>query len=187
MRQCMGSVNGVTIVSDLGMSSAMRQAIAWTNADLLWMWTVETNLREILQVKKIAVTSVSLQWRLNDSNGVSNHWRLDCLLKHLFRGRSKKTLKFRVTGLCEGNSPVTGEFPHKWPVTRKKFPFDDVIMHLHILFASWQSFCSVLNVLRGREKLIKMGLQAVSVQHKSLYQSYKIDYQSALFRIADSS
>ena len=24
---------------------------------------------------------------------------------------SKKTSKFRVTGLCEGNSPVTGEFP----------------------------------------------------------------------------
>ena len=25
--------------------------------------------------------------------------------------RSKKTSKLRVTGLCEGNSPVTGEFP----------------------------------------------------------------------------
>ena len=27
------------------------------------------------------------------------------------RRRSKKTSKFRVTGLCAGNSPVTGEFP----------------------------------------------------------------------------
>ena len=27
------------------------------------------------------------------------------------RRRSKKTLKLCVTGLCEGNSPVTGEFP----------------------------------------------------------------------------
>ena len=27
------------------------------------------------------------------------------------RRRSKKTSKLRVTGLCEGNSPVTGEFP----------------------------------------------------------------------------
>ena len=27
------------------------------------------------------------------------------------RGRSKKTSKLRVTGLCEINSPVTGEFP----------------------------------------------------------------------------
>ena len=28
-----------------------------------------------------------------------------------WRCRSKKTSKLRVTGLCEGNSPVTGEFP----------------------------------------------------------------------------
>ena len=44
------------------------------------------------------------------------------------RRRSKKTSKLRVTSLCEENSPVTGEFPHKEPVTRKMFPFDDVIM-----------------------------------------------------------
>ena len=29
----------------------------------------------------------------------------------LFRHRSKKTSKLRVTGLCVGNSPGTGEFP----------------------------------------------------------------------------
>ena len=30
-----------------------------------------------------------------------------------FTRRSKKTSKVRVTGLCEGNSPVTGEFPEQ--------------------------------------------------------------------------
>ena len=44
------------------------------------------------------------------------------------RRRSKKTPKPRVTVLCEGNSPVTDEFPHKRPVTRKMSLFDDVIM-----------------------------------------------------------
>ena len=29
----------------------------------------------------------------------------------LFRRKSNKTSKLRVTGLCEGNSPVTREFP----------------------------------------------------------------------------
>ena len=43
------------------------------------------------------------------------------------RRRSKKASKLRVTGFCAGNSPVTGEFPHKAPVARKIFPFDDVI------------------------------------------------------------
>ena len=40
----------------------------------------------------------------------------------------KKPSKLRVIGLCEGHSPVTGEFPHKGPVTRKISQFDDVIM-----------------------------------------------------------
>ena len=52
-----------------------------------------------------------LQWRHNGRHGVSNHQHHDCLLNRLFRQRSKKTSKLRVTGLCEGNSPVTGEFP----------------------------------------------------------------------------
>ena len=34
-----------------------------------------------------------------------------CLLNHLFMHRPKKTLKLRVTGFYEGNSPETGEFP----------------------------------------------------------------------------
>ena len=33
------------------------------------------------------------------------------LLNRFFWRRSKKTSKLRVTGLCAGNSPVTGEFP----------------------------------------------------------------------------
>ena len=52
-----------------------------------------------------------LQWRHNGRDGVSNHQPHNCLLDRLFRRRSKKTSKPRVTGLCAGNSPVTGEFP----------------------------------------------------------------------------
>ena len=53
----------------------------------------------------------SLELRRNESDGFPNHRRLDCLLSRLFRRRSKETPKLRVTGLCGGNSPVTGEFP----------------------------------------------------------------------------
>ena len=42
--------------------------------------------------------------------------------------KSKKTIK-APTSQCAGSSPVTGETPHKGPVTRKMFPFDDVIMY----------------------------------------------------------
>ena len=54
---------------------------------------------------------VSLQWRHNELDCVSYHQPHDCLLSRLFRHRSKKTSKPRVTGLCAGNSPGTGEFP----------------------------------------------------------------------------
>ena len=53
----------------------------------------------------------ALQWRHNWHDSVPNHQPYDCLLNRLFRRRSKKTSKLRVTGLCAGNSPGTGEFP----------------------------------------------------------------------------
>ena len=55
----------------------------------------------------------SLQWCHNEHDGISNHQCLDCLLNHLLRHRPKKSSKLRVTGLCAGNSLVTGEFPAK--------------------------------------------------------------------------
>ena len=72
--------------------------------------------------------NITLQWRHSGRGSVSNHQPHDCLLNRSFRRRSKKTSKLRVTGLCAGNSPGTGEFPAQWPVTRKMFLFDDVIV-----------------------------------------------------------
>ena len=52
-----------------------------------------------------------LQWRHNERDGVWDHQPHGCLLNGLFSRKSKKTSKLCVTGLCAGNSPVTGEFP----------------------------------------------------------------------------
>ena len=61
--------------------------------------------------KYICYENQTLRWRHNDHAGVSNHQPHGCLLNRLFRRNSKKTSKLRVTGLCAGNSPGTGEFP----------------------------------------------------------------------------
>ena len=53
----------------------------------------------------------SLEWRHNGLDSVSNFQPRDCLFNRLFRRRSKKTSKLRVTGLCGENSPGTGESP----------------------------------------------------------------------------
>ena len=63
-------------------------------------------------IVSIHIVSINpLQWRHNGCDDVSNHQPHDCLLNRLFRLRSKKTSKLRVTGLCVGNSPGSGEFP----------------------------------------------------------------------------
>ena len=51
----------------------------------------------------------SLQWCHNGWDAVSNHQPYDFLLNRLLRRMSKKIWKFRVTGLCAMNSPVTFE------------------------------------------------------------------------------
>ena len=92
---------------------------------LMWM----LNISHIRSVDTFHITAAkSLHWRHNDQDGVSNHQPHGCLLKRLFGRRSKKTSKLRVTGLCAWNSPGPVNSPHKGPVTRKIFPFDDVIM-----------------------------------------------------------
>ena len=68
-----------------------------------------------------------LHWRHNESHGVSNHRSHDYLLNCLFKRRLKKTSKLRVTSLCAGNSPVTGEFPTQ----RARNPENDSIWWRH--------------------------------------------------------
>ena len=62
------------------------------------------------QIPKGQADNVALRWRHNGCDSVSNHQPHDCLLNCSFGRRSKKTSKLRVTGLCVGNSPGTGEF-----------------------------------------------------------------------------
>ena len=74
------------------------------------------------------VTHDTLQWRHNDRDGDSSHQPHDRLLNRLFRHSWKKTSKLRVTGICAGNSPVTGEFPAQRASNSENVSFDDVIM-----------------------------------------------------------
>ena len=70
-------------------------------------WQFET---ELLTSSWTGIYS-SLRWRHNGHDSDANHQPHDCLLNRLFRRRSKKTSKLRVTGLCAMNSPGTGELP----------------------------------------------------------------------------
>ena len=136
---CVGNL--AIIGSDNGFSPYRRHAIICTNDGILLIGPLGTNFSGILIEihiflfrklssekwrsfclglnvlscgKSIASTSnhsMSLQWRHNGRDSVSNHQPHGCLLGRLFRRRSKKTSKLRATGLCAGNSPGTDKFP----------------------------------------------------------------------------
>ena len=103
----------------------------WKFINFDMLWDCKNFIK--FQVRFVAVNIIAcktLRWRHNDHAGVSNHQPHGCLLNRLFRRRSTKTSKLRVTGLCVGNSTGLVNSPYKGPVTRKMFPFDDVIMNL---------------------------------------------------------
>ena len=74
------------------------------------LWIINSNNVKYFDSMPRSMLS-ALQWRHNGHDSVSNHQPHDCLLNRLFRRRSKKISKLRVTGFCAGNSPETGEFP----------------------------------------------------------------------------
>ena len=81
----------------------------------------------------IQISRIPLHWRHNEHDGVSNHQRLDCVLNHLCRHRSKKTSKLCFTGLCEVNSLVTWEFPAQRLSNLKKiFPFNEIMLGVDV-------------------------------------------------------
>ena len=99
----------------------------------------------------------SLQWRHDGRDGVSNPQPHHCLLNRLFRRRS---LAF-VRGIHRW--PVNS--PHKGPVTRKMFSFDDVIMRNR----------SVPNENKTRTLRIFLGMYSV---HNHPYRFVWLDYSS---------
>ena len=78
--------------------------------------------------------SVPLQWRHNGHDSISNHQPHDCSDADQRKHQSSVSLAF-VWGIHRG--PINS--PHKWPVTWKMFPFDDVILLGYVTMTSQYS------------------------------------------------
>ena len=80
-----------------------------------------------------------LQWRHNGHDGVSNHQPHDCLLNRYSSTDQRTHQSSASLAFVWGIHRDRWIPPHKGPVTRKMFPFDDVIMHQsYVLLALWE-------------------------------------------------
>ena len=108
--------------------------------------------RHVHIANRISTHVWSLQWRHNGRDGASNHPPYHRLLNRLFRHRWKITPKPRVTGLCVGNLPVTGELP-----TQMASNAEDVsIWWRHHVMRPLSQKCILLYGLKSEMKLNKV-------------------------------
>ena len=88
-----------TCNNGLNYMCILQNSLVWT--DLFWKFAVHDDVIACKHYSDVIFDVMASQ----------NHQPHDWLINCLFRCRSKKTSNVRVTGLCAGNSPVTGEFP----------------------------------------------------------------------------
>ena len=100
--------------TDSGLSPPRYQAITWTNAELLIIWLIGTNLNELflfcqenaLQNGRYHCSDVIMSMIMSQMTGIRIVYSTTCSDTEHRKHQSS-------AGLCEGNSPVTSEFPAK--------------------------------------------------------------------------
>ena len=97
------------------------------NRAIMWYYLTILTCHRWDSKDRMAV-NLAVQWRHNVYGSVSNYQPRGCLLNRLFRRRSKKTSKLRVTGLCAGNSPGSVNSPTKGQLRGLCF---------HLMTSSW--------------------------------------------------
>ena len=89
----------------------------------------------------------TLQWRHNGQDSVLNHQPQDCLNSSVRSGATQRKHQSSASLACVWGihrGPVNS--PHKWPVTRKMFPFHDVIMTSRPCLIVLLMFASLSNI-----------------------------------------
>ena len=88
---------------------------------------IEKHKRDIYHIR-IQPVLVALRWRHNGHDGVSNPQPHHCLHTICSGGDQRKHLSSASLAFVQGIHREPVNSLHKWPVTRKMFPFDDFIM-----------------------------------------------------------
>ena len=161
-----------SIGSNIGLASNRRQVITWSHCDIVFrcMYVSPSHkaINDLLKfpnmhwiIKKIIISVCHIdikQHQLVITTEVALHYD-DVIMSEIASQITSLTIVYSIAHSGADQSkhqssaslafvweihrgPVN--FPHKWPVTRKMFPFDDVIMDWYFIMtnlclASWGS------------------------------------------------
>ena len=104
--------------------NAARAVLKTTDIASRWMYIGD--MAALFCVHNIAAHNSDVIMRAMASQITS----LPLFTQPLIQAQIKDNIKLCVTGLCDGNSPVTGEFPaQRASNPEKMFPFDGAIMN----------------------------------------------------------
>ena len=96
-----GWVNNREVIQDaIAPIMTSLQRFMWMRLQKTYIWLkLEITMFIFYQIRipTWIMGDWSFQWRHSERNCVSNHWRIDCVLNRLFRRRSKKTPKLRIS------------------------------------------------------------------------------------------
>ena len=90
----------------------------------------------------------TLQWCHNEHDGVSNHQRMDCFSTVCSCADQRKHQSSASLSFVRGIHRLPVNCPHKMPVTRKMFPFDDIIMQAKSVWLRQVQFFRCCEYLR---------------------------------------
>ena len=123
---------------------------------------------------QISTMAVSLQWRHNEHDGVSNHQPRDCLLNHLFRRNQRKNQTPRHWPLCGeftgdrwiprlkgGNAEKGSTWWRHHVATDHSMIILILLKHLNMLSATWQPFYSRILALIYHRFLLATALHSL--------------------------
>ena len=128
---------------------------------------------------------ISLLWRHNGHDGISNHQPHDCLLNLHSGTDQRKHQSSASLAVGWGIHRWRVNSSHKWPVTWHMFPFDDVIMWSsipaelsHTMAADDLAPC--FTMLSAAMVLTVLGI-SVFVNHKDVFQLYRPQCQNMIW------
>ena len=110
----MRRMTAVKITTEMSLNIAALHAITCICVNTTTARTLSNLLVHCCIISNSLFNPLPLQWRHNGRDGVSNHQPHDCFLNHLFRRRSKKISKLRVTGELPANKASNAENVSMW-------------------------------------------------------------------------